>query len=54
MTTWHLLAEAEVKEILEIPKGVRTYALIRSAGRWAASGPSHEGPSRRVIRRDHL
>ena len=28
MTTWHLIAEADVKQILDIPNDVRTYALV--------------------------
>jgi nitroreductase len=53
MTTWHLFAEADVKEILEIPNGVRTYALIPIGWPLGRFGPVTRRPPDEVIRRDH-
>lgn len=53
MTTWHLFAEADVKEILEIPNGVRTYALIPIGWPLGRFGPVTRRPPAEVIRRDH-
>jgi len=53
MTTWHLIAEADVKEILEIPNDVRTYALIPIGWPLGRFGPVTRRPPEEVIRRDH-
>jgi nitroreductase len=53
MTTWHLFAEADVKEILEIPNSVRTYALIPLGWPLGHFGPVTRRPPDEVIRRDH-
>ena len=53
MTTWHLIAEADVKEILEIPNDVRTYALIPIGWPLGRFGPVARRPPDEVIRRDH-
>jgi len=53
MTTWHLFAEADVKEILEIPDSVRTYALIPIGWPLGRFGPVTRRPPEEVIRRDH-
>jgi len=53
MTTWHLFAEADVKEILEIPNSVRTYALIPLGWPLGRFGPVTRRPPDEVIRRDH-
>jgi nitroreductase len=53
MTTWHLFAEADVKEILEIPNSVRTYALIPIGWPLGRFGPVTRRPPDEVIRRDH-
>ena len=53
MTTWHLIAEADVKEILEIPNDVRTYALIPIGWPLGRFGPVARRPADEVIRRDH-
>lgn len=53
MTTWHLFAEADVKEILEIPDRVRTYAVIPIGWPLGHFGPISRRPSEEVIRRDH-
>src|SRR6185437_843612 len=53
MTTWHLFAEADVKEILEIPKDVRTYALIPIGWPLGRFGPITRRPPGEVMRQDH-
>ena len=53
MTTWHLLCEADVKAILGIPKGVRTYAVIPVGWPMGRFGPVARRPVDEVIRRDH-
>ena len=53
MTTWHLFAEANVKEILQIPNNVRTYALIPIGWPLGRFGPVTRRPPDEVIRRDH-
>jgi nitroreductase len=53
MTTWHLFAEADVKEILEIPSNVRTYALIPVGWPLGRFGPVTRRPAVDVIRQDH-
>lgn len=53
MTTWHLFAEADVKEILEIPNSVRTYALIPIGWPLGRFGPVTRRRPDEVIRRDH-
>jgi nitroreductase len=53
MTTWHLFAEADVKQILEIPNNVRTYALIPIGWPLGRFGRVTRRPPDEVIRRDH-
>jgi nitroreductase len=53
MTTWHLFCEADVKEILGIPRSVRTYALIPLGWPLGRFGPVSRKPVDEVIRRDH-
>ena len=53
MTTWHLFAEADVREILEIPSGVRTYALIPIGWPLGRFGPVTRRPAAEVMRQDH-
>jgi nitroreductase len=53
MSTWHLLAEAEVKQVLDIPKGVRTYSLIPIGWPMGRFGPVVRKPIDEVIRQDH-
>ncbi|MEP6695183.1 MAG: nitroreductase family protein [Chloroflexota bacterium] len=53
MTTWHLFAEADVKEILEIPNSVRTYALIPIGWPLGHFGPVTRRRPDEVIRRNH-
>jgi nitroreductase len=53
MTTWHLFAEADVRETLEIPSDVRTYALIPIGWPLGRFGPVTRRATDEVIRRDH-
>ncbi|TMB63445.1 MAG: nitroreductase [Chloroflexi bacterium] len=53
MTTWHLFAEADVKEILEIPSGVRTYAVVPIGWPLGRFGPVTRRPPDEAIREDH-
>jgi nitroreductase len=53
MTAWHLLAEAEVKASLNVPKDVRTNALIPIGWPMGRFGPLDRRPIDEVIRRDH-
>lgn len=53
LTTWHLFAEDDVKRILEIPNGVRTYALIPVGWPLGRFGPVTRRPVDEVIRREH-
>jgi nitroreductase len=53
MTTWHLFVEADVKEIFEIPRDVRTYALIPIGWPLGHFGPVTRRAADEVIRRDH-
>ena len=53
LTTWHLLAERDVKAILGIPKGVRTYAIIPIGWPLGRFGPVSRRPVNSVLRRNH-
>lgn len=52
LTTWHLLAEAEFKEILGIPSGVETFAVIPIGWPLGHFGPVRRGPVEDVIHHD--
>jgi nitroreductase len=52
MTTWHLMAEGEVKRVLGIPRRVHTYALIPIGWPAGALGPVRRRPAAQVIHRD--
>ncbi len=52
LTTWHLLAEAELKEILGIPKGVETFAVIPIGWPLRRFGPVKRGPVEEMIHRE--
>ena len=52
MTTWHLFAQADVRRILDIPDGVRTYALIPIGWPLGRFGPVTRRLAEQVIRRD--
>ncbi len=53
MTTWHLFAEDDVKRALEIPKDVRTYAMIPIGWPLGRFGPVTRRPADEVMRREH-
>jgi nitroreductase len=52
LTTWHLMAEGEVKQILGIPKHVQTYALIPIGWPVGEFGPVRRRPVESMIHRD--
>jgi nitroreductase len=52
LTTWHLMLEGEVKEVLGIPRGVQTYALIPIGWPMGAFGPVRRHPVESMIHRD--
>lgn len=52
LTTWHLLAEAEFKGVLGIPKNVKTFAVIPVGWPLRRFGPVKRGPVESVIHRE--
>lgn len=52
MTTWHLMAEGEVKKILGIPSGVHTYSLIPVGWPMGSFGPVRRRSVDEVIHHD--
>lgn len=52
ITVWHLPHEAELKEILGIPKGVNTYAIVPLGYPLGRFGPVRRRPAESVIHRD--
>jgi len=52
MTTWHLMAEGEVKEILGIPSRIHTYSLIPVGWPIGSFGPVRRRPVDEVIHHD--
>ena len=52
MTTWHLMAEGEVKKVLGIPRQVHTYALIPIGWPAGRFGPVSRRPAKELIHRD--
>jgi nitroreductase len=52
LTTWHLLAEGEVKRVLGIPRGVQTFGLIPIGWPMGSFGPVRRRPVDEVIHRD--
>jgi nitroreductase len=52
LTTWHLLAEGEVKRVLGIPRGVQTFALIPIGWPIGSFGPVRRRPVDEVIHRN--
>jgi nitroreductase len=52
MTTWHLMAEGEVKKVLGIPKHVHTYALIPIGWPMGTFGKVARRPVDGMIHRD--
>lgn len=52
LTTWHLLAEGEIKEVLGIPRRVHTFALIPIGWPVGKFGPVRRRPVDQMIHRD--
>ena len=52
LTTWHLMAEGEVKEVLGIPRRIHTYALIPIGWPVGSFGPVRRHPVEPMIHRD--
>lgn len=52
LTTWHLMAEGEVKRVLGIPRGVHTYGLIPVGWPMGTFGPVRRHAVSRMIHRD--
>jgi nitroreductase len=52
LTMWHLMLEPEFKQVLGIPKGVHTYAVIPVGYPVGKFGPVSRLPIEKVIRRD--
>ena len=52
LTTWHLMAEGEVKQVLGIPREVHTYALIPVGWPLGRFGPVRRNPVETMIHRD--
>ena len=52
MSTWHLMAEKEVKQVLGIPRNIHTYALIPIGWPKGKFGPVRRKPVEEMIHRD--
>jgi len=52
LTTWHLMAEGEVKRVLGIPRAVHTFALIPVGWPAGTFGPVRRHPIDPMIHRD--
>jgi nitroreductase len=52
MTTWHLIAEGEVKRVLGIPSGVHTFAMIPIGWPMGTFGRVRRHPAEQLIHRD--
>lgn len=52
VSTWHLMAEGEVKHVLGIPRNVHTYALIPLGWPVGTFGPVRRQPVEQMIHRD--
>ena len=52
ITTWHLFAEDELKEILGIPREIDTFAVIPIGWPLRSFGPVKRGPVEAAIHRD--
>jgi nitroreductase len=52
LTTWHLMAEGEVKRVLGIPRNVETYGLIPVGWPIGSFGPVRRRPVDEVIHTD--
>jgi len=52
LTTMHLFLEAEFKDVLGVPRNVKTYALLPVGWPQGRHGPVSRRPVTEVIRRD--
>lgn len=52
LTTWHLMADGEVKQVLGIPRNVHTYAMIPIGWPMGTFGPVRRHPVEPMIHRD--
>jgi nitroreductase len=52
LTTWHIMAEGEVKQVLGIPRGIHTYAMIPVGWPVGRLGPVRRHPVEGMIHRD--
>jgi nitroreductase len=52
LTTWHLMAEGEIKEVLGIPRRVHTFAVIPIGWPIGRFGPVRRRPVDQLIHRD--
>jgi nitroreductase len=52
LTTWHLFLEREVKQVLGIPRGVNTYAIVPVGWPLGRFGPVSRRPAAEAIHRD--
>jgi nitroreductase len=52
LTTWHLALEPEFKAVLEIPKRVKTFALVPVGWPRGNMGPVKRTPAAEVVHRD--
>ena len=52
LSTWHLIAEGEIKKVLGIPRGVHTFALIPIGWPIGRFGPVRRRPVEETIHRD--
>jgi nitroreductase len=52
LTTWHLFLEREVKQVLGIPRGINTYAIVPVGWPLGRFGPVSRRPGAEAIHRD--
>jgi nitroreductase len=52
LTTWHLFLEREVKQVLGIPRGINTYAIVPVGWPLGRFGPVSRRPAAEAIHRD--
>lgn len=52
LTTWHLMAEGEVRQVLGIPRSVHTYAMIPVGWPMGTFGPVRRHPVGQMIHRN--
>jgi nitroreductase len=52
LTTWHLFLEREFKQVLGVPRGVNTYAIVPVGWPLGRFGPVRRRPAAETIHRD--